>query len=467
MKLLIKEKAIINSASILNNYLVSTVFIFLAFFCYLLPVEDSGFPYDAEQYWKFGNLFFKEGEFSVTNFFHEVRGYFLPLFYLPGHYLEIYFGLSPAIYVRFIGALIGAMLFGYTVPRLWEILTMCGLLHWSRRFALALIGLVLWSHYFIYPLSDFPAVLILGLCLLLILNKPSFFKYIMAGLLFGAAINIRPVYLILVPFIAGLVVLSKGQNQIWSFHKHFLPFLIGFCLISLPQFLINYQNLGLMSPFMQSQFGGRSLYLAQLEWGIKMQKYETNIGEGYPSAMVIFSDPSGIAILAKEKIKNIESFRHYFLLVMKYPVDFCALYMRHLFNGLDIQYQTPYIVKFKKIHWAIIFINYTVIFLALTVLGFRKIKNMSLPALGVLLIILLPCFIAIPTAIECRFLLPLQLLFYALVCFGWPANWKPQHFSLQVKLKYLALYFIFLLVCFAISTNTQANLEHGARLIGL
>ncbi|MFC5271979.1 hypothetical protein [Adhaeribacter terreus] len=467
MKILIQGKPIALIFHILTSYSVSIFLIFLTFFFYLFPVKHAGFFYDAKQYWEFGELFFKDGRFSLVHYFHETRGYFLPLFYLPGHYLEMYLGLSPVIYVRLIGALTGAMLFGYVMPRLWEVVSNSGRLHWARRFLVAMIGLAFWSHYFIYPLSDFPTALILGFSLLLILERPSFLKFILAGFLLGAAVNGRPVYLIVVPVMLGLVVLSGGRNGIRSLQKHFLPFLIGFCLVSLPQFLINQQHLGVHSPFMQTKYQGRNLYLAQLEWGLKIQKYETNIGDGYPDAKVFFTDPAGLAILSAEKLTEIESFGAYLNLVKKYPVDFCALYVRHLFNGLDIQYPTPYVVNFRKFHWAVVLLNYTVIFLALTVLLFRKIERMNWPAAGVLCIILLPCFIAIPTAMECRFLLAIHLLIYALVCFGWPADWKPQYFSLHAKLKYLAIYIIFLLACFAISTSTQANLEFGARLIGV
>ena len=71
-------------------------------------------------------------------------------------------------------------------------------------------------------------------------------------------------------------------------------------LVLTPQFLINSQVHHAPGFLVQNKIaedGITNLYLAQLEWGIRYQKYETNAGNAYPAGQVLFLDPSGELLL--------------------------------------------------------------------------------------------------------------------------------------------------------------------------
>lgn len=86
--------------------------------------------------------------------------------------------------------------------------------------------------------------------------------------------------------------ISYNQDKKWIL----LFGIFRMLFIAMPQAGINYKHFNTWSPMIQTQLDlGESLHLSQLEWGISMQKYETNIDdtvEDIPAGM-IFEDTIG------------------------------------------------------------------------------------------------------------------------------------------------------------------------------
>ncbi|HEX8657281.1 MAG TPA: hypothetical protein VF690_07095, partial [Hymenobacter sp.] len=152
--------------------------------------------------------------------------------------------------------------------------------------------------------------------------------------------------------------------------------------------------------------------------------------------------------------------------LLQHPLTAIGLLARRLFNGLDVQYPTPYIRSVYQPTWALAGLNYTVWFGALLVLGRTQWRKWPRARWLLLAGLLAPCLAVLPLGIECRYLLPLHLLLYATVAFGWPSVWT-WHAVQTLSAWRLGLlvvgYVVFLGLCFAASAAAQATLEFGPR----
>ena len=109
----------------------------------------------------------------------------------------------------------------------------------------------------------------------------------------------------------------------------------------------------------------------------------------------------------------------YLKLVARHPLELSASYARHVFNGLDVKYPTPYVRDLRDTSTALSLLEYTLIFLALA----RLLATGARRALGGvrwagLLVLAASCIGVLQVQAEPRYFLPLQLLIYLLVCFG-------------------------------------------------
>ena len=115
---------------------------------------------------------------------------------------------------------------------------------------------------------------------------------------------------------------------------------------------------------------------------------------------------------------------------------------------------------------ALAWLNYSGLFAALLVVLCRPpVLDRGRTAV-VLAALLLPCAAVVPTAIEVRFLLPLHLLIYGLVAFGWPAHWTPRYArNLPNRAAWLVAYAGFVGGCFLLSASAHAHLTGGVPLL--
>ncbi|MBC6698958.1 hypothetical protein [Hymenobacter sp. BT190] len=443
-----------------------TLLLLVAYLVYLPFSGYTAIYFDALNYWFISIYFHKNGHLSLLNFHDGFRGYLLPLLLLPLRITQFYSGLPIILFARVFGAVLAAVGFGWLGPRLWQAVSHSGPLSWPRRLAFAVLGFVFWRDYFNFPLTDFPSLGALLLGLLLLYRRGAWWTAA-AGACLAAACNIRPSYLIAVPFFVALALVLPAPSQVKRLMRG-LALLAGATLVLGPQLLINQRHFHQNSPLVLAQdenLETNNLYREKLKWGLLHQKYETSLGNDYPERVMIFRDYAGEALVRQEQIGWFDSYSSYLQLVLRHPTLFARMYAWRLFNGLDIQYPTPYIKQVYVPTWGLAWLNYSVWFGAGLVLLRTQFRRLTLPQWLVLAVLLVPCIPMLPMSMECRFLLPLHLFLYAVLCFGWPAAWRPAAWPRQRLAGVGVAYVAFVLLCFWASATAQATLELGPRAL--
>jgi hypothetical protein len=432
--------------------------------------------YDAGGYWDLAKMMYHNGDFSLLHFDSALRGYLLPLLYVPvvalNNWQQV---VTDEMLIKLLGALLAGLLFGVQLPKLWQKTT--GLeVGPLRRLLFVVAAFLLWRDYFNYTLTDFPAVAGLAGALCLLLPHPTVGRSLLAGALIAGIINIRPVYLVLFPLVLllgiWLSVRSKEGYSYAAIGRFLLLFLVGFGLICLPQWLINKHSFHTARPLVigidlndPAMVASGDLYLQKITDGFTIQKYETSIAADHPHPQIFYRDPAGIVLLAKDSTGKIDSYSEYISFTLTHPLDVLAINLRHLFNGLDVLYPTPYIFHVYSSTAALAWLNYTLLFVA-SVCIVRRIQSVKPLQILILGIILLPAFTTIPMPMECRYVLPLHVLLIAIACFGWPAAWSWKALEGR-RLSLLLAYVLFISACYMLSASTQMQLDTGAKLLSV
>lgn len=465
------------------RYKTLITFVLIAFIIFFLNLWMLGrheFVYDSVGYWEFRKSFIKNGGFQITNFNSSVRGYLLPLILLAiskvGH---IVFGDQGELLLIVCESLVYSSFLTLLIPKLFQLIFHRGVGYLSVLL-FSLLMIYFWRGYFYYPLTDIPAFIFSCLAVYFILRHfEVWWGGFMAGIFLSGAGSIRPSYqIIIIPMVFWIIYFYVYQRKL-SLRQIIVQLsilFIGIVFVYIPQAMVNISNFGIMSPFVQTQRdSGTDLFTQQLIWGIGMQKYETNIGKNYPSASVVFFDKQGEGILFNLGLKSLMfdatrkvspgnpvTLREYLNIALKYPIEFVCIYLRHLFNGLDVRYDTPYVTNIFSSAYLRQLVNYSIWFL---VLSFMIMKlgsaKKSLPKITLLIILCLPALLSIPSAVEVRFMFPLHVLCYVVVAFFvLPAllQLKTQRIK-QVVLRFSPYYLIFIVVCFLLSANTYSGLE--------
>lgn len=441
------------------------------------------FYYDSGQYWEFSESFIKEGVFSITNFDKALRGYLFPLIIFFIRKLAFLLGITDYIMYEIVMSLVFTTFLVIIVPliiqKLFKIRT-----EFEQAIVFSLLALFFWKGSFFYPLTDLLAFFSMIMGVFVIINfHGRWWQIAFAGLFWGGASLIRPIYSITLPFfIFWSLYYSHKENPLvyWRvITGRLIALFVGFTIVFAPQLAINITNWEKASPFVLTNIDGPSLFTQQLTRGIVIQKLEGNVGESYPVGAVFFLDRQGESILIKsgnQSEYNTErgdfslpftiSLSEYLRLVIKYPLDFVTIYARHLFNGLDIVYNSTYIKNVYENAIIIRLLNYSLWFLVVMFVCYRpklRVQNYMTSQLILPAIFALPAIASIPTAMEVRFMIPIQIMAYALVSF-----WiLPKFFSkdfLQKKIlirKFLLRYIVFITLCFILSANTYAGLQYG------
>jgi hypothetical protein len=335
---------------------------------------------------------------------------------------------------------------------------------------------IYWRDHFDFPLSDFPALLAASIGLLGLFRGTTG-GYLLAGLGFGLAANVRPAYLPAVVACVGVAALLPPRSPGWR-RRGFAATLVvaGALVASMPQVLINHHQRGNWSPLVPN---GRTISLLQLSQGMHAQKYETYVGPltSYPQPDVFYVDPATTHVLKQEHILNsvivfglyaeIRSYRQYARILLHHPAEMAASYVRHIFNGLDVQYPTPYVRDLGDRSIVFALLEYTLMFLAVARLILPHARRSLGPIrwTGVVLLVA-PCITAVPGAVEPRFFLPVQLLIYMLVCFGPATRASLLGGGIGRRAGLCVSYVAFVLLCLTLSSATLAQLQHPGPTLG-
>jgi hypothetical protein len=276
------------------------------------------------------------------------------------------------------------------------------------------------------------------------------------------AANMRPAYL---PAVVAAVVLAGAMSRPPGRTARNRSLAVGCVLagalaIGLPQTLVNYDNYASWNPIAADS---RKISLLQLTQGMRNQKYETFVGskKDFPRAPAFFRDPATADVLADEEVTEITGYGQYAGIVLRHPTEMAASWTRHVFNGLDVRYPTPYIQDFDDRSTVRSLFLYTVLFLGLAHLlipdARRALGRVHWAGIAVLVS---PCLSAIPGAVEPRFFLPLHLLIYMLACFGPGTRQMVLGGSRSRRVALAACYLGFVLICLTLSSATFAQLHY-------
>jgi hypothetical protein len=419
------------------------------------------FYYDAERYWEGARWFEESGTIKLEDYI-EKRGVLFPLI----NYLIIkfaaFFDLNEINLFKSMNAVLTCWGVWYVLPSVHEHATGGRRLNSLSRLGLVALVNFFWFRGFSVPLTDFMCLFLFlqGFCLVW-KERPSFFNIMIAGFICGYVFNTRPIYNVLLIVFPLFIWVVTSEKPIWKSIKIGV-FLAASFLICLPQYILN-QRLWKVSTFLQPTetfYEGQSLYLLQLKWGLVIQKYETYTGDSvcYKNAQVFFFHKG-------EKQRNIQvdsilTFDDYFRYMANHP-SAVIKYAHNLFNGLDVQYNSVYVMDMKT-NWWFALLNYAVLFAGIGLLLLCRRRLFS--SHGFLIIfayLFVTVALCVPTAIEVRFMVPVYFLLYLMIAAEWATGitWIRSR-SLPQLLLLAGVWILFTAGCFYLSSLAYAGLEH-------
>ncbi len=320
-----------------------------------------------------------------------------------------------------------------------------------------------WRGYFLYPLSDFPALfallMALGILAATLKKQIGLGAIVLVGVFASAAMNIRPAYQLSFLVIMLMMFIGFRKDGIKQLITRFTLFLVGCGFILWPQVLINQRYFGSNSPLVLATYVDETdIYAVQLFWGLKTQKVLTNIGDNYPYALVAYNDPLSGKIPRTGRLEK--NLQNYFDIIKRIPADVAVSYFRHAFNGIDPFFPTPYVKNIFAPHTIFSSFNYLIWFVLFYYLVASNWAGLDTLRVSGIMGLMLPVLLAIPTVIEVRFFLPIYILAYAVVSYRFPYQ---EYFSLARShrwrlVQFVVFCFVWLLLCFTLSAATIEQL---------
>jgi hypothetical protein len=379
------------------------------------------FYFDARGYWNLRLLFERHGHFSLLSYDNTTRGYSLPLLNYGLGKLGSVVGLGARPTVALWGALVAATLGVVVAPRLARSFFSNASIRLSEVIAFNALLFLFWRDHFLFPLSDFAALLLAAVGMLALARR-SVIGYLGAGLAFGLAANVRPAYI--PPLILVLAAAAFVPRLHLGWRRRTVAGALVFAgalVAAAPQILINHELDGGWSPTVQ---GERRIATTQLDLGMRTQRYETYVGPParYPSPAVLYLDAATLGVLDDQGVTEISGVGQYARIALRHPTEMLGSYTRHVFNGLDVWQPTPYIRDLDDRWIALSVLQYTLLFVAAVHLllpdARRALGRVDWAGMAV---VASACLTAIPGPSDPRYYLPIQLLVYMLVCFGQPS----------------------------------------------
>jgi hypothetical protein len=425
------------------------------------------FYFDSGYYWMLGETFVRHSDFSLLNFASPLRGYLPPLIDHALQGLADGFGWSGSTSVKIFNAFLFASIGAILAPRLAMIAWPDQ--HWGvgRRVLLVALLVGFWSGFLNFPLSDFPALAAVLLAFVAVAHPDSPRWTLLAGIATGAAIDTRPAYVLLAPLVLILLGWSwfeqRDREQLVS-GRHAICLalaIVGFAVVSLPQSLVSHRYFRTWSFIPGTAAHLESLQLTE---GMNLQLVEGFVGPGHPPLMR-YEDPAGVRVLAGEQRHVITGLGQYVGVVARNPLVMAGLFARHLINGLDERYSTPYIEHLDTgSHRWMRLTGFLLAFLALLrVVWPAARRTLGSSRYRYPVALLLTCATSVPSAMETRFLLPINLLIYILLLApGWPSplvqgavGWRRYRTLALIALACVP----FMLAVWAVASATSSHLR--------
>jgi hypothetical protein len=182
-------------------------------------------------------------------------------------------------------------------------------------------------------------------------------------------------------------------------------------VISAPQVLATHRHGGGWSFIPGSQ-----AHLSSLQYsdGLHLQRYDTYVGHAEPSPEMNYVDETGTRLL-RQSGGYINTTSQYVKVILHHPLAMLGLFARHVINGLDQRYNTPYVEQVPP-EQPLRALGFAFILLALVRIAWPAARRSLGPARWRYPIaMLLAGITSIASAVEARFLLPAASLSYIVV----------------------------------------------------
>jgi hypothetical protein len=421
-------------------------------------LQGERMPFDAGHYWELAVGFQSHHQsFSLLNFHDPTRGYLAALLQFPALMVRFFTGCSMPTAAKVMGTGWATLLFAFLIPEVWQTVSRRPV-RGGRWLLLVLLAFCFWRDYFSFTTTDMPALTLLLLALWAV-SRVGIGWWLLAGLSLAATFNSRPMYL--------AAVLPTLALANWWNRRHlragwarWLALAVGVSVAIAPQLAINRLHFSSNSPLVLARVSSQKttpLYLKQLTWGTRVLRYDTN-----QDRALIYADSAGLALLRREGLREYQSYTQFLLVALRHPLNYGWRYARHLFNGLDVWQPTPYLFqKYEPVRFWVQLLNYSALGAGLSmVLLTHPARWLRWPRAWMLFALLLPCLIAIPTAIETRFLLPLHLLLLAMAAFRFSPSQVLRRWHLPwQRLALVLLTGLWLCGCFWLSGATARTLQ--------
>jgi uncharacterized heparinase superfamily protein len=428
------------------------------------------FYYDSGQYWQLGETFIQNGHFSLLNFQSSVRGYVLPLV---DHALQTFadaLAWNPSSLAKVFNVLIFALIGTVLGPALAKIAWPAHRWGPVRRVTFTALLIVFWSGYLNFPLSDFPALAMALLALVAVAHPDTPGWMLIAGAACGLAIDMRTAYLLLAPILVVLMVwawLDRRGAHHASIARRALcagMLTVGFVAVSLPQSLSAHRYYGTWSFVPGPNVDVASTYLTP---GMQHQRYDTYVGPGEPNPAMYYDDEAGLRLLHEQKDIKIASTSQYLGLIASHPTVMGGLLARHIINGLDPRFSTPYVEHLHAgLRPVVRFVGFLLVFLALVRVLWPAARRRLGPARWRYLVALaLCCLTSVPSPMETRYMLSVYLISYILVLApGWPSpigSSKDGVRRLRTPAILIVSYLVFMAVVWHVISEAGSHIHFG------
>jgi len=434
-----------------------------------LLLSAKRFYGDSNEYWELARTFTQHGHFSLLNFSNEYRGYVLPLLF---HGLQAFGGiLSATTQVKLFNALLFALIGTVLAP--WAAKTAWPQRRWgfTRRLALTALLLVFWDGALNFPMSDFPG-LAAALLALAAAGRPYVPGWMLvAGFANALALSIRPPYLPFTVALGGVVAwawLTRREGQRASPARRALcavMFALGLAVVSLPQVLSAQQHHLKRGAIPRYSVNALSHKQGALTVGMELELASDST---FPEGMFYHDEGGALRLLRSQKNRFVTT-RQYLEFIVWHPLVMAGVYVRHIINGLDERYNTPFVEHIGSNWWRRI-ASFLIVFLALLRLLWPAARRSLGPARWRYIVVLaLTCLTSVPIAIATRYMLPVWLICCMLVLTsGWPSPLEPAGAGVGGLRRYrklaiiLGAYLVSMALVYEVVTATTRGLHnHG------
>lgn len=419
----ILEKVNIENTKIWKNIILYAICC-VGIFCIgkLKSIDELKYMYDSADYYWSAKSFEVEGAFSFFNYNNTFRGYVFPLILYVYCKLATVIGIKDGTAILLANAIVVSLIIVVMIPKMTE---------WKYKNYISYIlipivfFLIYWSDLAVYPLSDLYAyggfVCVILLCMKKNCNVgKNIFRCILIGLLLYCVYNIRSIYFVTIPFVVIFFLIDnrKEIKRIWLRVVLLIVMCTSFFVAAIPQIAINQKQHGVKSiAVITDDLNGGNIFYSQLYVGLFYDRYDTYVGDfcEYPVPQVNYIDRAGTQIIANEGIDGLESLGQYISLIVKYPLDYVGIMVRHLANVFYLPYGESYITDLYGPKYIFAILNWLVIFSIIIELYrcFLSGNNAKISVRAMYkYLTILPCVAILPGSIEARFFVPLYFLIY-------------------------------------------------------